>query len=274
MGDSVYLQSVVRHLIERDKTGFEVASDWPDVFIPLGDKVKVIPFTRDRIDILAHYASRKAYDSTQFRDCCINAGIAGLVELKLDWPKPEGPKIDAMREDGKPVVVVGLPRAPMGRTDGFALEVLPDCRVIQKLIDKLGHDVTFVQVGAGKSLFDFRGLEFDFANRTTVKELIDIVAAADAVIGYCSFLLALAESLAKPAIMVWARAGLNSRQFYVRRIAPHKIIEHASTRFIIDDCGEYEVERVLDGFLRPGAGWRILDRKEDMPGRQRAGIVG
>ena len=35
------------------------------------------------------------------------------------------------------------------REDGFAMELLPDCRVIQKLIDKAGP---VVQVGAGEPL--------------------------------------------------------------------------------------------------------------------------
>lgn len=250
LGDSIYLQSVVRHLVQRDGQPLRVCSDWPDVFLPLGEMVKVVPFTRAGIDILAHYATRKRFsDTTQFRDCCINAGIVEQVELHLDWPAPSGHLIDEITASGLPVVCVQLPRAPMGRTDGFGLELLPDCRVIQKMIDAMRGVATIVQVGAGTPLFNFTGIDIDLANKTTVRELIDVAAIADGFLGYCSFILALAESLDKPTIMVWARAGLQSRELYIRQITPQKIIEKTSTRHVIDDCSEQEITEVLDGFL-------------------------
>lgn len=251
LGDSIYLQSVVRHLIKRDGQPLRVCSDWPDVFSPLGAMAKVVPFTRVNIDILAHYASRKRIaDSTQFHDCCVNAGIVEPVELKLDWPEPISPLIDEIKSLGRPVVCVQLPRAPMGRTDGYGAELLPDCRVIQRLIGKLKERAVIVQVGAGTPLFKFRGIDIDLANRTTVRELIDIASIADGFLGYCSFILALAESFDTPAVMVWARAGLQSKESYIRQITPQKIIEKRSTRFVIDDCTEQDITEALDGFLR------------------------
>ena len=250
LGDSLYLQSVVRELIRRTGEKYRVASDWPDVFLPLGDKVEVIPFTRTGITILAHYASRKAEKTTQFKDCCLNAGLDGVVELRLDWPEASGELVARLKAPGKPIVCVQLPRAPMGRTDGFGLEVLPDCRVIQKFIDRLKGKATIVQVGAGTPLFNLTGIDIDLANKTTVKELIDVASVADGFLGYCSFILALAESLHKPTIMVWSRKGLNSKDLYIRQITPDKIIEHRSTRYVIDDCGDYEIERAMDGFLQ------------------------
>lgn len=251
LGDSIYLQSVVRHLIERDGQPMRVCSDWPDVFSPLGGMVKVVPFTRTGIDILAHYASRKGISgTTQFKDCCLNAQITEPVELRLDWPAPSSPLIDEIKAAGRPVVCVQFPRAPMGRTDGYGAELLPDCRVIQKMIGKLKNTATIVQVGAGTPLFKFRGIDIDLANKTTVRELIDVAAIASGFLGYCSFILAMAESFDTPAIMVWARAGLLSKELYIRQITPQKIIEKPTTRFVVDDCTEQEIIEVLDGFLR------------------------
>ncbi len=250
LGDSIYLQSVVRHLINRDGEPLKVRSDWPDVFAPLGDMVEVTPFTRLGVDILAHYATRKKIEgTTQFRDCCINAGIAEPVELRLDWAIRKTDLTDQLLSFGKPIVCIQLPRAPMGRTDGFGLELLPDCRVIQKIIDGLRGRATIVQVGAGTPLFDFVGIDIDLSNKTTVKELIDVAAIANGFAGYCSFILALAESLHKPTMMVWARAGLNSKDLYVRQITPKKIIEHATTRYVIDDCTHQELAKAMHGFL-------------------------
>lgn len=250
LGDSIYLQSVVRHLIQRDGQPLKVHSDWPDVFAPLGDMVKVVPFSRQNIDILAHYASRKGSETTQFRDCCFNAGIHESVELRLDWPMATGPLIDRVLAPGKPVVCIQLPRAPMGRTDGFGAELLPDCRVIQRLIDQLHGRATVVQVGGGPPLYNFKGLDIDLANQTTVKELLDVASVASSFAGYCSFILALSESLGKPAVMVWARAGLASKDLYVRQITPQKIIEKQSlTKWVYDDCTEQQLTETADAIL-------------------------
>ncbi len=249
LGDSIYLQSVVRHLINRDGQPLKVASDWPDVFTPLGDMVQVIPFTRINIDILAHYASRKRLATTQFRDCCLNAGIRGPIELKLDWAEAKTPLISHLKSYGKPLLLVSLPRAPMGRTDGFGAEVLPDCHLIQRIIDLLCEKYLIVQVGAGTPLFKFKNIDVDLANKTTVKDLLDAVSVCDGVLGYCSFILAAAESLNKPCLMVWSRKGLNSKDLYIRQITPQKIIEHKTTKYLIDDCTEQELLDAASTFL-------------------------
>jgi ADP-heptose:LPS heptosyltransferase len=138
----------------------------------------------------------------------------------------------------------------MGRTDGFGAEILPDCRVMQKMIDRLKDRALIVQVGAGTPLYQFKGIEVDLANKTSVRELIDVGSICDGMLGYCSFILALAESLDKPAIMVWSRRGLQSKDLYIRQITPQKIIEKPSTKYVIDDCSEQEITEAIDGFLR------------------------
>lgn len=251
LGDSLYLQSVVRHIIKCDRQPLKVASNYPDVFLPLGDKVKVIPFTRTGIDITAHYVNRKGFtETTVFRDCCISAGIKNYPELRLDWPQADNELVENIRKPGKPVVIVQMPRAPMARSDGMGMELLPDCKRIQQIIDAVKPYSTIVQVGAGESLFKFDGIDIDLANRTTVRELLDVSAAASGFIGYCSFILPLAESLHKPCMMVWSRRGLESKELFIRRVTPKKMIEHASTQYLIDDCGQYEMDEALNVFLR------------------------
>lgn len=139
LGDSIYLQSVVRHLHAQDKARYRVCSDFPDVFRPLGNAVSVTPFTRQGVNIVAHYVQRKPLaGSTQFQDCCAQAGITTPVELRLDWALTDHALPRELRQRSPlPIVCVQLPRAPMGRTDGFGAELLPDCRVIQRAIDAL-----------------------------------------------------------------------------------------------------------------------------------------
>lgn len=249
LGDSLYLQSVVRHLVEHSPERFQVCSSWPEVFRPLGDRVVVTPFTRAGIDILAHYSLRKRYATTQFEDCCIQAGIAGPVDLRIDWSPTDPHLIERLRTEGRPIVCVQLPRAPMGRTDGFGIELLPDCRAMQTAIDALRGHALIVQIGAGRPLFRFSGIEVDLANETTVAELLDVASAAHAFLGYVSFVVPLAESFNKPALLVWSERGLRARQLFVRQITPQKVLHKASSRYVMDDAPAQQIIEAAHGLL-------------------------
>lgn len=248
LGDSLYLQSVARHLV-RQGHRLEVCSKWPDVFRPLGDRVRVVPFRRDRIDRLAHYSMRKDKPTDQFVDCCIQAGIVEPVDLRLDWVPVNMGLIERVRSHGKPVVLVQLPREPMDRKDGYGSELLPDCRVIQKAIDALRGRALIVQVGSGAPLYRFEGIDIDFAGMTSVSDLIDLAYACDAMLGYVSFFVPLAESFGKPALFVWSRRGLSSRTDYIRTITPQKILHRASSRHVFDDCSAEAVEAAARALL-------------------------
>ncbi len=235
LGDSIYLQSVVRHLLKAGGLRMQVASDYPDVFRPLGSRVEVVPFTR-RADIYAHYVTRKyTPGTTQFQDCCILAGIKEPAELRLDWSVTNPGLVRKLQDCGRPLLVVQMPRTPMGRTDGFGKSLLPDCRVLQRMVTEARETHHIVQIGAGVALFKLRGIDTDLANKTTVAETIDVVSAADRCLGYVSFLVPLAESLDKPAMFVWSAKGLRDGQRFVRAITPKKILHKATSTFVIDE---------------------------------------
>lgn len=235
LGDALYLQSVVRHLIGKGER-LAVACEWPDVFRPLGESVRMVPFTRAGINILAHYSLRKGKPETnQFQDCCIQAGIREPVEMRLDWTPTNLRLIEHLQSFGKPILCVQLPRAPMGRADGFGAELLPDCGVIQDALNLLRAKYLIVQIGSGKPLYEFDGIHIDLANRTTVSDLLDVASVADAFLGYCSFIVPLAESFDKPCFLVWSSRGLRSAQPFISRITPSKIISKPTTRWIRDD---------------------------------------
>lgn len=261
LGDSIYLQSAVRHLAQREE--IEVCSDWPEVFWPLSrcKKVVVKPFRRD-VDIRAHYAMRKGVRATdQFQDVCIAAGIKGPVKFELGWTPINRELIERIRYGGKPVVIVQLPRRPFDRKDGFGTELLPDCNVIQAAIDLIKPAAKIVQIGKGDALHRFSGIDVDLANNTSVSDLLDVAAAADGFLGYVSFLVPLAESLNKPALMVWSRAGLDSRHEFIRQITPEKIFHRASSHAIIDDCAADQLAAAAAAFHRQIATGAMVQRE-------------
>lgn len=227
LGDSLYLQAVARHLVQKGQR-LSVCSNWPEVFKRLD--VKVEPFRRNA-DINAHYTLRKAQSTNQFQDCCIQAGIREPVDFRIDWPK--GPSLlDGLRG---PVVCVLLYRLPMDRADGFAADLLPDFGQMQRMIDALKGRATVVQIGSGKPLREYSGIDLDLANKTSVSQLLDLSVKADAFLGYCSFLVPLAESFDKPAMFLWSRKGLKSRTPYIRQITPKKILSKGTSLYALDD---------------------------------------
>jgi hypothetical protein len=249
IGDALYVQAVARHLVQKER--LRVATCWPDVFLPLGDRVECVPFTKAGIDILAHYSRRKNRPGTdQFVDVCLEAGIKEAIPLVLDWQINDRDLTAGLLAHRKPIVLVQLPRAPMGRTDGFGMELLPDCRAIQRAIDRLHGKALLVQVGAGTPLHRFRGIDIDLAGKTSVRQLIDVAAVSNGMLGYVSFLLPLAESLGKRALLVWSRRGLKAGHVYLRQITPTKVIHRKDlVRAVLDGPGD-DVEGAADAFLR------------------------
>lgn len=253
LGDALYLQSVVRHLVNKGQK-LHVMTDWPDVFEPLSDEVMLHPFSRERIDVIAHYTIRKHYtDTTQFKDCCIQAGITEPVELRLDWTVKNASLVASVKSKaaGKPIMLVEMIRNPMNRSDRFGIELLPDLELMQEVLTKLKEQYFLVQVGRGKELFKFDGIDLDLTNATTVSDLIDLAYASSAMYGYCSFFVPLAESLNKKSLFVWSRRGLNSNEQFIRTITPQKILHKRDiSHYIVDNWPEQRIKEVLNDFLR------------------------
>lgn len=250
LGDALYLQSAARWLVRRGKP-VEVHSDWPDVFLPLAGKVTVRPFSRVDIDRVCHYTAGKTNNrTTQWQDCCLRAGIPIDTDLRLDWMPLNTDLVAKVREGGKPVALVLIAREPMDRRDRFGRELLPDCRAIQRIIDRLRErGAKIVLVGAGEPLFEFSGIDLDLTNATSVADLIDCAWAADAMLGYVSFFVPLAESLDKPALFVWSRRGVKSDVDYIRTITPPKILHGPKGRAVFDDSTETELTKAADALL-------------------------
>lgn len=250
LGDSIYLQSVVRHLIDTEELPVEVCTNYPEVFAPIAGRVTLSPFRKDRINRIAHYSGRKKIGGTdQFQDMCITAGIKDSVDLRLDWKTVEPKAIRTLQAVDKPIIVVSMPRAPWGRVDGFGMEILPNCGRIQQVIRTIGKAALFVQVGRGRPLYRFSGIDLDLTNRTTIHGLVDVAHQADGFLGYCSYIIPLAESFKKPELLIWSRRGLNAkgeRASFIRTVTPEKVLHRSSSKSVVDDCSDDELRVATD----------------------------
>lgn len=252
LGDSIYLQSIAHFLTRSDQERLCVATDYPALFEQMGRRIKTIPFTRQGVTIVAHYVARKQiYGTSQFTDMCMQAGLhAGSVALHLDWKCTDEARIAEVKARGRPYVCVQLPRAPMGRIDGFGAELLPDCNAIQKALDAIGQHATLVQIGAGRPLFEFTGIDLDLADKTTISQLVDIVQGSAGVVGYPSFIVPLAESLERRSLLFWSRAGLRSPTPFISSICPQKIVHKTGLATVVkDNATDQEIIHAARTFL-------------------------
>lgn len=229
LGDALYVQSVARHLSLKG-VDLEVCTDWPKVFTNLD--VKIAPFSRANIDYLSHYSKRKEENTTQFEDCCIEAGLNPKeVEYKLDWRTK--PMIE-----GK-YVLVHTPRTPMDRKDGFGSELFPDCKAMDEVLEIL--DLPVVQAGKGDKKYNLK-VDVDLHNKTSLFDLFDLAFNAEVIVGQCSLIIPLAESFNKKLMVVWSSKGMKTDNKYVSRITPRKILHKPTSHYIIDDWSREQIE--------------------------------
>lgn len=276
LGDSIYLYSIVRHF---QKLGHDltVRSNHPAVFSQL--RVKVIPHDRRAPGaIVAHYVSRKHLKETdQWQDMVIAAGIKQRLEMKLDWQiqKPDilyRAAIKSGKTEGlkRPIIALLLPRNPMDRTDGFGGDMLPNWKIIDDLV-ATAH-ATIVQIGAGEAIFNYRKIDLDLANKTSISDLLDIASMVDGFIGLCSFMLPLAESLEKPFFSLWAARGMRSKTMFIRQLTPEKVIHRKDLSYSAID--EWPVEKIrsrFNDFLREVTRRAGTGRQDDSSGGLRTG---
>ncbi len=246
LGDSLYLQAIVRHLVEHGRADLEVCTPWPDLFRPLAGKVRLAAFSKLGVPLVAHYVTRKhAHGTDQFQDMCASAGVQEPVDLRLDWQVTDPGFVSRVRDEaaGRRILLVALPRNPMDRTDGFGAELSPDWSAVQAVIDAVAAQYFVVQVGRGKALHRLERIELDLANETTVAQLVDLASVAHAFLGPPSFMVPLAESFRRPVLAVFSRRGLSSRTRFIAAVTPEKVLHRPTSGHVVDD---WPTERIVE----------------------------
>jgi len=265
-GDSIYLQSIVKFLADA-KMKLEVPSYFKELIDEIG--VRSAPKSKKNIDIIAHYVQRKGHaGTTQFDDMCWSAGKSqavldhgvqlvdaeghALLNMKLIWAIKNRSLVNDIlaKSAGRKIIFLGMPRPPMDRTDGFAGELSPDWRQGQKVLDSVDRSKYYIiQMGKGAKLFEFKGLDLDLTNQTSVSDVLDVGSISSAFIGMgCSYIIPLSESRDKMALTVWSGRGLRSKEPFVSRITPTKIFHEKTSMAIIDDRVEKD-RHVMEEFF-------------------------
>jgi ADP-heptose:LPS heptosyltransferase len=251
-GDNLYVQAVCRYFNNELKEPLTVATPYPDLFRKL-DLMTVAPFSKTNAQIIAHYTQRKKNHSTsQFMDCCMQAGINRGTELKLDWEYRNGTQSQLIKNKakGRPILVVQMPRMPMARNDPFGIELLPteqSLREAVKILTEMTGSYT-VLIGKGASLYDIN-TNYSAVNKTNISELLDIAHVADRFIGQVSSLIPMAESFGKPVLSVFSRKGFTSKNWFISSILPNKVNHYDSSISIMDDDPREKIESRLTKWI-------------------------
>jgi len=229
LGDALYLRPICEHLARSRKV--TVMSNFGDVFLDSG--VDVEPFRRDRVDMVAHYVGGKHNPTTTiWQDICAHAGVN--VPLAFEWHPRNKRLIRRLEQDaaGRPIVLVHGGREPMGRRDGFGIELLPHEHAFGAVVGALGECFK-VRVGRGDVIYNFP-CDLDLVNQTSVADVLDIAWASAGIVSMCGFPLPLAEALDKPALFVWSSRGLGSAHVFIHSVTPAKMLTKASSRYVLD----------------------------------------
>lgn len=243
IGDAIYTRAVVEHYLRKGPV--TVCTNHPDMFLGLNCKVE--PFRRDRVDVHAVYTTRKKFaDTNQWQDVCITSGIP-YEPLKITWTQRNAKLVENLRRraEGRAFVLVHGGRTPMGRTDGFGKQLLPERRAFEVVLDRL-RDCFLVRVGHGPEYP--LPVSTDLNGQTSVSDLFDLGHACDAVVGQCSWAVPLAEAFDKPALFVWAAAGLKAPHAYIQQIRPEKILSKSSSTFVMDSWTDAQIMEEVDAF--------------------------
>lgn len=245
LGDALYLRPVAEHFV-RLGGQVRVCCDYGDVFEDSGAYVE--PFVRSGVTHVAHYVAGKGnLNTTQWQDVCASAGV-GEIPLSFRWRIRNQALVDEIRglANGRPIVMVNGGRHPMGRVDGFANEMLPARAAFASVLGAL-RDCYVVEVGKGEKLYSLP-FDLNLCNKTMVAELLDIASIANGLVGQCSFMIPMAEAFDKPLVAVWAARGLESRELFIRRCTPSKILSKPSSRFVMDNWSHEAITETMHGF--------------------------
>ncbi len=236
MGDALYVQAIARELVSQGEK-VEVCCNWPEVFSQLN--VNVSPFTRQNIDILAHYSKRKFESGTQFDNVCTEAGVK--ADLRLDW------EVQRERLFPKRMLLVYMPRTPMDRNDHYGRELFPNCERFDQILEVIKPHFYTVLVGKGKPKYDLGNIDLDLVNKTSVTDLIDLAKTADRLIGQVSGMIPLAESFNKKCLAIWSSRGLECGDQRISSITPRKICHKSTSYHVIDN--QENIEKTIMNFL-------------------------
>jgi hypothetical protein len=246
VGDSFYLYPIVKHLLKDNNV--TLCCNYPEIFTGLHNKeretiFKIESFRKTDIDMHLVYSLRKKYpDTNQYKDILIQNKLPD-IPLEMDWNITNDYITNGIVElaEGKKICFLEAPHEPFARTDGFALSMVPNYEIIDKLLED--ENIFSVQIGRSPVPYKLKNIDYDLVDKTSISEMIDIASISDIFLGQIGFILPLSECLNKKNLVIVARKGLNSHIDFIKRITPTKVLCKDTSHACIDDEPFEEIQK-------------------------------
>lgn len=245
LGDSLYVRPIAEHFAAKGQQ-VTALTNYPDIY--LGSKVGTEPFSRTNCQVVAHYVNGKSKtDTTQWQDVCAAAGVN--IPMRFDWLIQNQALADRIQRaaTGRRIILAHGGRAPMGRADGFAMELLPQKSAFDNVLANL-KDCLVVSIGGTDGVCYSLKTEIDLTGNTTVSDMLDLAWICHGVVAQCSFAIPLAECFDKKLLAIWSHRVQYSSQAYIKTITPQKVLSKASSTWVRDDWDHARITEAVDTF--------------------------
>jgi len=246
LGDMVYLYCIAKWFLEK---GLDVAvmTHTPDLFAPLG--IDTVPFHDDPDPekfywIKGDYFKRKdSIGTNQYEDLLFTMGIKEEIPLRVEYPRE---LVRYKINVSKPVCIV---KHPDYKISGDLVDLVPDAKLFQQVIDKLQGKYYFIQVGKYPDDCNiFSGIDLNLIGKTSFIDLFYLIENSSMVLTRTGHLLPMAEALGRKVICVLSKKIARSKSWIINTITPEKV-RCGNTSLVLWEDDQYFMEKVL-GFFR------------------------
>jgi hypothetical protein len=226
LGDAIYLYPVVKYYIDQGQD-VTIITRYPEIYATLNCKT----VRADEFIDCSCSARTLISETNIFQDTLIMSGIKEEIPLNFDFKRKLIPEI----KTDKPICVVRLPTAPTGGEDD-AKVLIPDIAVFQNIINNFKNEFNFIGIGWQKNYFTkFYNLTLDFSDIADLNYMLSILDRADIVLTQPGHCVSIAEALGKKLFVVFANAGLQSKEKRFRFTTPRKILTKKTSIWCIDN---------------------------------------
>jgi hypothetical protein len=233
-GDSIYMYPVLKYFLKKGET-VEILTKYPDIYAPLRKLGLIISDRYSKApDTECRYAPRYSIQvTTTYQDTLILSGAPPSLPFTIEFEHPK----EFAFSTNKKICVIRKPTMPMkGKSGGDIL--IPDCSIIQRLIDKYRNDYYFVLAGNPEGEFNFplRGIDLDLTEKLTIPEVLQLAFQSDMIITQCGFFIPICETLNRRCFILFSDKGMKSNYKFSPHITPRKVINnYSAVNFAIDN---------------------------------------
>jgi hypothetical protein len=237
LGDAIYVNSIAQEFLKFN-TNVAIRTKYQDVFKYL--PVKTVPYSKGGGDREFNYGgrSRQRNDTNQWQDLLIAARLDQNTPMHTKWELTNHELADKIRTsaDGRPVMVLSMPHRIFGdRQDDYGQEIQPNWKRFIAILREAHKKYYIVQIGRGHICYRFDDIDLDWANRTSVSDVMDFGIIGDFFLGQCGFIIPLAEGMDKPLFTIFSANCLASKDPFLNNITGKKVLSGKKSHWSFDN---------------------------------------